>query len=170
MSKCMGWTGVPVAVLAILLMIGCNGGTPPEESRPEAAVAPGVAKLPWPPPKDLNELFQVEFKTGRVDEMRPYAVSPIGEGRIRLVFGIVDGGCITKETLAVRSVEMGADNVTTIHLLYTLDGQPCKALFKRELDATLRLPKPGAYRIRLWVHELYYGRGEVPAPVQEITI
>lgn len=169
MSKSMAWRGVPVAVLAILFLIGCNGGAPPEESRPVAAAAPD-AKLPWPPPKDMNELFQVEFKTGRVGEMRPYAVTPIGDGRIRLVFGIVDGGCIARESLTVTSVEMGADNVTTVHLLYALDGQPCKALFKRELEATLRLPKPGAYRIRLWVNELYYGRGEVPAPVQEITI
>jgi len=38
------------------------------------------------------------------------------------------------------------------------------------LDATFRLPKPGAYRIRLWVKECYNGKGEVPAPVKEITI
>ena len=60
--------------------------------------------------------------------------------------------------------------MTTLHLLYTLEGRPCKALFKRVLDATFRLPKPGAYRIRLWVNELYYGKGEEPAPVKEITI
>ena len=40
----------------------------------------------------------------------------------------------------------------------------------RVLDATFRLPKPGAYRIRLWVNELYHGKGEEPAPVKEITI
>jgi hypothetical protein len=166
----MGLAGVPVAVLAILFLIGCNGGAPPEENRPETAAAPDVSKAPWPPPKDLNELYGLEFATHRVNEMPAYAVTPLGGRRVRLVFGIIDGGCIEKEVLTVRSVEVGADNVRTLDLLYTLDGQPCKALFKRALDATLRLPEPGTYRIRLYVDERYHGRGPQPAPVQEITI
>ena len=175
MGKGEGSAGFLIAVLIAVVMTGCTGGTPPEESGPAAsapaASAPSAAsKLPWPPPKDLNELFQLEYKTYRVDEIRPYAVTPIGEGRIRLVYGIIDGGCIEKEALTVRSVEVGADNIRTMDLLYSLDGQPCKALFKRVLDATFRLPKPGAYRIRLWVNELYHGKGEEPAPVKEITI
>ncbi|MCK7481863.1 MAG: hypothetical protein M0C28_35340 [Candidatus Moduliflexus flocculans] len=128
------------------------------------------SQAPWPPPKDLNELFQLEYKTYRVDETKPYDLAVLGESRVRLVFPVIDGGCITAETLTVREVEMGADNVTTLHLLYALDGRPCKALFKRVLDATFRLPKPGVYRIRLWVNELYYSKGEEPAPVKEITI
>ncbi len=175
MGKWKGSAGFLIAVLSAVVLIGCTGGAPPEESGPiaaaPAATAPFAAtKLPWPPPKDLNELFQLEYKTYRVGETMPYAVTPIGEGRIRLVYGIIDGGCIEKETLTVRSVEVGADNIRTMDLLYSLDGQPCKALFKRALDATLRLPEPGTYRIRLWVNELYHGKGEEPAPVKEITI
>jgi len=175
MDQCRGPAGFLIAVLIAVVMTGCNGGTPSEESGPAAsapaASAPSAAsKLPWPPPKDLNELFQLEYKTYRVDGTKPYDLAVLGESRVRLVFPIVDGGCITAETLTVREVEMGADNVTTLHLLYTLDGRPCKALFKRVLDATFRLPKPGAYRIRLWVNELYHGKGEEPAPVKEITI
>ena len=175
MGKWKGSAGFLIAVLTAVVMIGCTGGAPPEESGPVAAApaasAPAAAsKLPWPPPKDLNELFQLEYKTYRVDETKPYDLAVLGESRVRLVFPIIDGGCITAETLAVREVEMGSDNVTTLHLLYTLDGRPCKALFKRVLDATFRLPKPGAYRIRLWVNELYHGKGEEPAPAKEITI
>jgi hypothetical protein len=175
MEQCRGSAGFLIVVLIAVAMTGCTGGTPPEESGPVAAApapsAPAAAsKLPWPPPKDLNELFQLEYKTYRVDEIRPYAVTAIGEGRIRLVYGIIDGGCIEKEALTVRSVEVGADNIRTMDLLYSLDGKPCKALFKRALDATLRLPEPGTYRIRLWINELYHGKGEEPAPAKEITI
>jgi len=171
MDQCRGSAGFLIAVLIAVAMTGCTGGIPPEESGPAAASAPSAAsKLPWPPPKDLNELFQLEYKTYRVDGIKPYDLAVLGESRVRLVFPIIDGGCITAETLTVREVEMGSDNVTTLHLLYTLDGRPCKALFKRVLDATFRLPKPGAYRIRLWVNELYYGKGEEPAPIKEITI
>ncbi len=175
MRRFEGTAGFLIAVLAAVVMTGCTDGTPPEEngpvaSAPATSAPPAASKLPWPPPKDLNELFQLEYKTYRVDETKPYDLAVLGESRIRLVFPIVDGGCITAETLTVREVEMGPDNVTTLHLLYTLDGRPCKALFKRVLDATFRLPKPGAYRIRLWVNELYHGKGEEPAPAKEITI
>lgn len=172
MDPSRGSAGFLIAVLVAVVMTGCNGGTPPEERGPAAAApaAPAEAKLPWPPPKDLNELYGVEFTTSRVGEMPEYTVTAAGDRRVRLVFGIVDGGCIEKETLTVRSVETGADNVRTLDLLYTLDGQPCKALFKRALEATFRLPEPGVYRIRLWVDELYHGRGPELAPVREISI
>lgn len=165
-----------IAVLALVALSGCGKGTSPDPSRPAAASAqpapasPQAEQAPWPPPKDLNELYGLEFKTYRVGEMPEYAVTALGDRRVRLLFGIIDGGCIEKETLTVRSVETGADNVRTLDLLYALDGQPCKALFKRALEATFRLPEPGTYRIRLWVDELYYGRGPQPAPVREIVV
>lgn len=178
MRKTAATAAALIAVLTLVALSGCGKGTPPEPSRPEAAAAsvqparatPQAEQAPWPPPKDLNELYGLEFKAYRVGEMPEYAVTALGDRRVRLVFGIVDGGCIEKEALTVRSVETGADNVRTLDLLYTLDGQPCKALFKRALEANFRLPEPGTYRIRLWVDELYYGRGPQAAPVREIVI
>ncbi|MCU0244106.1 MAG: hypothetical protein MUE80_05060 [Acidobacteria bacterium] len=176
MRKTAATAAALIAVLALAALSGCGKGTPPDPSRPAAASAqpatasPQAEHAPWPPPKDLNELYGLEFKAYRVGEMPEYAVTALGDRRVRLLFGIVDGGCIEKETLTVRSVETGADNVRTMDLLYALDGQPCKALFKRALEATFRLPEPGTYRIRLWVDELYHGRGPQPAPVREIVI
>ena len=178
MKKPAATAAALIAVLALVALSGYGKGTSPDPSRPEAAAAspqatpasPRTEQAPWPPPKDLNELYGLEFKTYRVGEMPEYAVTALGDRRVRLLFGIIDGGCIEKETLTVRSVETGADNVRTMDLLYALDGQPCKALFKRALEATFRLPEPGTYRIRLWVDELYHGRGPQPAPVREIVV
>jgi hypothetical protein len=123
-----------------------------------------------PVAEDLSKRYQLEYQTYRVDAMKQLALTSLGGGKIQLVTDIIDGGCITKETLTIKAVETAGNNVTVLHLLYTLDGQPCKAFFTRELKATLRLPQPGAYRIKLWINELYKNQGEVLSGEKEITI
>jgi hypothetical protein len=143
-------TGLSVAVLIILVSISICAATPQDA-------------------EDLSKLYELEFQTKQVDEWSPAGLTLLNGGKVQLVVGVQDGGCITKETVMVKAVET-SDKMTTIHLLYTLDGQPCKALFKREMKATLRFPQSGAYRIKLWINELYHDQGEVLRWEKEITI
>lgn len=135
------------------------------------AVVAGLSVCAAPPQEteDLSKAYGLEFETGQVDDWSPAGLTSLGDGRVRLVVGVNDGGCIAKETVTVKAVET-SDKGTTLHVLYTLDGQPCKALFKREMKATLRLPKPGTYRIKLWINELFHDQGEVLRWEKEITI
>ena len=125
-----------------------------------------------PKSEDLAKQYELEYQTRRVPGIEPFQVTPLvpGEYRIQLAAYINDGGCISKETLAIGPVEKLENNITAINLTYTLDGQPCKALFIRELKATLRLPGPGAYRIKLWLNELYFSNGPVLIGDKEIKM
>ena len=128
-----------------------------------ASFAPPIAA-------DLSKSLQLEYQTGRIDNPHPFTLTAPGGGKIQLTATITDGGCITKEIVVVKAVETAANQITVIHLLYTLDGQPCKAFFTRELKTTLRPPQPGTYRIKLWINEKYYNKGEVLLGEKEITI
>lgn len=128
-----------------------------------------VCAAPSQEAEDLSKAYGLEFETGRVDEWSPAGLTSLGGGKVQLVAGVIDGGCIAKETVKVKAVET-SEKITTLHLVYTLDGQPCKALFKREMKATLRFPKPGTYRIKLWINELYHDQGEALLWEKEITL
>lgn len=117
-----------------------------------------------------GEPYHLEFKAGQVDEWGPAGLTSLGGGKVQLVVGLTDGGCIGKETVKIKAVETAAGQTTVVHVIYTLEGQPCKAMFKREMKATLQLPQPGTYRIKLWIHELYDDQGEVLRWEKEITI
>ena len=125
-----------------------------------------------PGSEELAKQYQLEYQTSRVLNGEPFQVTLLspGENRIQVVACVIDGGCIAKETLAIGPVEKLENNITAINLTYTLDGQPCKALFTRELRATMRLPGPGAYRIKLWLHELYHRSGPVLLGEKEIRV
>jgi hypothetical protein len=120
--------------------------------------------------EEFSKRYQLEYQTYRVDAMKPSALTSLGDGKVQLVVNIIDGGCITKETVTVKSVETAGNGVTVLHLLYTLEGQPCKAFFTRELKASMQLPQPGTYQIKLWINELYKNQGEVLSGTKEITI
>lgn len=120
-------------------------------------------------PEDLTKLYKLEFETKRVDDWPASGLTALGEGRIGILVGISDGGCIEKEAVTVKSVEV-KDGVTVLDILYALDGQPCKALFQRQMKATLTPPKPGAYKVRLWIDERYHGQGQVLRWEKDVTI
>jgi hypothetical protein len=115
----------------------------------------------------------MKFQTYQVDETGPFnrlSLTALSEQRIQLMTRIMDGGGISQESLIVKSATTGKDGITTLELLYTLDGQPCKALFTRELKAEIRVPGSGAYRVKLWINELYFNKGEVLLGEKEIGV
>ena len=125
-----------------------------------------------PQSEDLAKQYELKFQTRRVDEIgpSPAALLALGENRIQLTACFIDGGCIAKETVTIGSVEKLPNGTTVVNLTYTVDGQPCKALFTRELKATMRLPGPGTYRIKLWFNELFHNNGPVLSGEKEIKI
>jgi hypothetical protein len=68
-----------------------------------------------------------------------------------------------------RKVEGGSLN-GVLHLLYTIDGQPNKAFFTREMKAVIQVPVPGKYRVKLWINELFHQTGEVFSGEKEMQI
>lgn len=125
------------------------------------------------PSGDLTRQYELEFHTSQVDETGPFnrlSLSVLSKQRIQLVTRIMDGGGISQETLIIKAATAGKDGVTTLDLLYTLDGQPCKALFTRELKAKMHVPDPGVYRVKLWINELYYNKGEILLGEKEIRV
>ena len=114
-------------------------------------VAPVFSDAPW------MENVLTGFESHRTADDRPFfqmELVPLTGGPVRLSVIVPDGGCIESDTLVVSSLKDG--EIREIDLLYTLEGQPCKALFARELTAALNLPEAGRYRIRLWLYEAYY--------------
>ena len=89
-----------------------------------------------------------------------FRVSSLGNNRLQLKGCLVGGGCITTENLSIKSVQKLDDNSARVTLLLTLDGEPCKALFAKSVDAVLHVPGPGLYQIKMLVNERYYPNGE----------
>lgn len=91
---------------------------------------------------------------------RNFEVDATGNRTIKISGSFIDGGCITKEMLTLKSVEKGDNDITIVNLLLTLEGQPCKAFFKKGFQATLKVPEPGTYKVRFWLNERYHNNGD----------
>lgn len=91
---------------------------------------------------------------------RKFEADGTGNRTIKITGSFIDGGCIDKEMLTLKSVEKGDNGSTVVNLLLTLEGQPCKAYFKKGFESTLQVPEPGTYKVRLWLNERYHNNGD----------
>lgn len=105
--------------------------------------------------------FLIENYTSSQDwGERKLEVDATGNRTIKISGSFIDGGCIDKEMLTLKSVEKGDNDSTVVNLLLTLEGQPCKGFFKKGFQATLQVPEPGTYKVRLWLNERYHNNGD----------
>jgi hypothetical protein len=103
---------------------------------------------------DLSAAYKLEYSIGDGDLKDQFQVTAGDNGMVELVFPFISGGCIAVNQLKVQSVELADNGVKTVNLLWNCDqGRPCKAYIPVQLQASLRLPEPGKYLIRLWAHE-----------------
>ncbi len=165
----------PWRIVALALLAAACSSRGPQADVSPAADSPAVAAVRPAPDRPLvqaegplSRLYRLEYRSQRVAEWGPSGLTSLGEGRIELAVNLTDGGCIEKETVEITSVKTVSDR-TVIDVVYAIDGEPCKAFFEREMRAALQLPKPGLYRIRLFVQEKYFGRDEVLRWERDVT-
>ena len=94
----------------------------------------------------------------------------IAGNKVEVKGAFIDGGCITAETMRVKSLEKLENGITVVNLVLELEGKPCKAMFMKEFQAVLQMPASGAYKVRLWLNELYYPEGEKLRDEQVVAV
>lgn len=131
-----------------------------------AAAAPGRAAAG---DADLSAVYKLAFsiEDGTLNEQ--FSVTADAQGLVALAYPFISGGCINVNELQVQAIKYDNNDVKIVDLLWNCDrGRPCKAFLPVRLQASLQLPEPGKYLIRLWAQEPGDGEKTSLAGQQEI--
>ena len=122
-------------------------------------------------PIDLSADYKLKYSVIDAGQTEQFSIIADDNGKVELLAPFISGGCIAINEVKVQSVELGADGVQTVNLLWNSDrGAPCKGFMSVKLKANLELPKPGRYMIQLWATESVNGTKIVRIGELEVTV
>ena len=120
---------------------------------------------------DLSADYKLKYSVVDAGPKDQFSITADENGRVEVLAPFISGGCIAINDLKVQSVELGAEGVQTVNLLWNSDrGAPCKGFMPMQLKANLELPKPGKYMIQLWATDTVNAAKISRIGKQEVTV